>query len=295
MAGDGIAGGWTSLLTKAQAAEAKTINFLNATFGGGGTAEAELTALQGQDPCSQQKPAMLSFLTSQTTLFHSDIVAWNKAQKALWVAQSRWGTAVFANVASNQVNKAYALVLDSNKQFYLSRLASETWNWEDDAQQIMALVEAAAPGPGDCPDSLGPDQEPPATTVDKITRCPEDLARAKFSFSLSIFKISVNCEKVTIGTSAPGLGPFVKLTVRTNGDFTVMAGVKAGVSLGPASVGVDAGAYLTMHGDTVKDVGVTASASAGASAGPISLSGPSASATVTIADVSAAVDSLIQP
>src|ERR1700722_634216 len=232
---DGAAGGWANLQLKARAAQTKANNFLNATFGGDdGTAEVELAALSGA-PCAQQKPAMASFLTSQTAAFHNDMVAWSNAQRALWSAQSRWGTAIYANIANNDINQAEALELDFTKEVYLYELMSEVWSWEDEAESFLQQVEARQPPPVTCPDSLGPDQSPPATTADHIEKCPEDLARASYSFSLGIFSIGVTCEKVTVGASEPGLGPFARLTVTSTGDVTIMAGVKAGVSLGPAA------------------------------------------------------------
>ncbi len=293
MVGDGVAGGWASLRTKALAAQTKANDFLNATFGSDGTATVELETLKA-GPCGQDKAAMMSFLTSQTAAFHHDMVAWVTAQRALWAAQSRWGTAIYANIANPDINKAEALELDFTKEAYLYDIMSELWSWDDEAGLALEQVESEVP-PLVCPDTFGPDQSPPGTTLDHIVKCPEDLARASYSLSLGIFSISVTCEKVTLGASEPGLGPFARLTVTSAGDVTVMAGVKAGVSLGPVSAGVEAGAYLTMHGNTVTDVGITASASAGASEGPISLSGPSAGATFTMADISQAVDSLIQP
>jgi hypothetical protein len=107
--------------------------------------------------------------------------------------------------------------------------------------------------------------------------------------------MSVSCEKVTFEIAEPLIGPFAKISFTASGDVTVMAGVKAGgespISAGDASAGV----YVTVHGDTITDVGVTASVSEYLKAGPIQIAGPSASVSVTAADVYSGVSALIAP
>jgi hypothetical protein len=281
MVGDSVAGGWSGEEKDSMAAYTAVNNFIDDTFSGGGTAPAELAAIQagGGDGCSVQRPQMRSWLTNQTKTFNADILALDGARRAEWKTVSRWVSGVDANVTTAAYNQAYRLQLDSVKQDYLNQIAVEVRNWDTDAVDFDDMF-------GDCQDTLGPAQPQSTGSVDNISKCPQALKRASFSLKLEIFSISVNCEKVSVSTSAPGLGPFAKVTVNQNGDITIIAGVKAGVSLGPASAGVQAGAYVTIHDGAISDVGITTSAAAGASAGNINLSGPSASATVSFANAS---------
>ncbi len=257
LATDAAMGGWASAESKAAASSTTTETFISDTFSAGGTAQAELNDITaaGGNPCTVQKPRMREWLTGQTHTFRGDIVAWDTALRDEWTAASRWISAVYANIATSAVSKAYALGLDEQKQAFIENITEAVWNWEETA---VSLDDSF----GDCQDSQGPDQPPPAQSVDRIDRCPQDLQRANFSISFEVFRITANCERVSVTVAAPGLGPFGKLTLNRNGDLTIMAGVRAGVSLGAAGAGIKAGAYVTIHSDTISDVGVTATAKA---------------------------------
>jgi hypothetical protein len=281
MVGDSVAGGWAGSEKDAMAAGRAVSNFIDDTFAGGGTAEAELQAITGAggDPCGVQRPRMRAWLSSRTATFNGDITALDDARQAEWRTASRWISGVDANVTNAAYNQAFALELDSVKQDYLNAIAAAVVTWDSDTVSFDDMF-------GDCQDTIGPAHPQTSGPVDDISKCPKNLQRANFSLRLEIFSILVNCERVSVSSSVPGLGPFATVVVNRNGDITIVAGVRAGVSLGPASAGVQAGAYVTIHDGAVSDVGITTSAAAGVTSGPIYLSGPSASATVSFVNAS---------
>ncbi len=280
LAGDEVAGGWASEEKSATAAGKAVSNFIDGTFEGGGTEEAELDAITGAggSPCAVQKPEMRAWLTTQTGIFHGDIEAWDSDLRAEWMTQSRWISAVEANIITPAINQAYTYDLDAAKQNYLVDLnfAAETWSSD---------TVGADDSFGDCEDVLGPDQSDPAGSLDRIDLCSQKLSRVNWQLSFGdIFRIKVNCERVEITGSEPGLvAVFGKLTIRATGEVTAMVGVKAGFNLGPVSAGVQAGVYVSATSTQFTDVGITATAKAetAGSGEPLNLMGPSATATVS--------------
>jgi tetratricopeptide (TPR) repeat protein len=281
LAGDDVAGGWAGKQQAAAAAETAVNNFIDHTFAGGGTAEAELNSIMagGGSPCAAQRPQMRAWLSSQTGQFHGLIEAWDSALRSEWMTESRWASAVDANIATPAINKAFTYGLDEGKQAYLQELnvAAETWSSDTVGDDDMF---------GDCQDVLGPDQSDPAGSLDRIDLCTQKLARVNWSLSFGgIFRIKVNCERVEISGSEPGLvGVFGKLTIKSTGEVTAMVGVKAGFDLGPVTAGVQAGVYVSANSTQFTDVGITANAKAettGPTIDPLNLTGPSATATVS--------------
>jgi len=217
---------------------------------------------------------------------------WVADQRQLWHGQSVWSTAVYANIANADVSNGYVLLLDTVKKDEINALTFEMASWANAV--LYVETEITAPG-NNCDDSGASPKSVPPTAKDKIDECPKVLQRASFKFSFEIFSMSINCEQVKVGLSAPLLGPFGSLTVTRTGDLTVMVGVKAGDNFGPAGVGVQAGGYVTLSNGEISDVGVTVSAGASVTAGTLNLSAPPLSATVNMADTSPAAVTLVQP
>jgi hypothetical protein len=288
-AGDMTAGGWADANANASAAYTAASNFDTNVFGTGGTAQAEANAIAtaGGDACAVQKPKMTKWLTQQTETFHADLIALDAAQRAEWTAESKWRTAVLANISNRNINKSQALYIDEIKQNIIALITQLVWYWEQSAVLYDDSFSSL------CLDTLGTGPRPPAQTTAGVDDCPDILKKASFDLSLGFFEINANCEQVSVTVQPECLGPFARVSQSRAGDTTVTVGAKAGVSLGPASAGVEAGAYITVHNGSISDAGVTANASAGAHAGPISLEAGSAGATASFANTSPAATSII--
>ena len=104
----------------------------------------------------------------------------------------------------------------------------------------------------------------------------------------------MDCEKISVAGQAPALSPFLKVSLARTGDVTIFVGAKTGDTLGPAAGKVEAGVYVTIHGGTFTDAGVTASAKAALIAGPISLQTSLPGATVSFTNLSSALTSLVR-
>lgn len=247
-------GGFNGLQAKAGKAQAReSMLWLNAFGGQCGAACDEAIKIQsaGGDVCKVQHPKMRAWLTGKTEQFARDMKAWDTAQRAEWAAESRWTAAVIANIGNPKQNKAAALDLDSVKQSTMYLMSYEVNNWDQFVEQYDYY--------GNCLDTLGTAEKPPAETMLNPEDCPQSLKDHSFSFSVAILSLSVNCENITITAEEEGLGPFGRVSVDRNGAVTITAGAHAGVSLGPASAGVEAGVYVTVDSSGIKDVGVTAS------------------------------------
>lgn len=292
LADDSVAGGWAADEARASAAQVKASDWFGTVFTGspGGTAYEEAAKLfaTGKPICTL-KPTMDDWLTQQTVIFHSDVVAWADDLEAEWQAQSKWVSGVLANIKNSDLNKAWSLYYDAEKNLDLSSLTQLVGFWDQGNQQYGGDFSGT-----NCEITEGPGETAPPDPRLPFQDCPAGLNRASFNISLEILDISVNCEKITISPQVPALGPFAKVTWSRNGDLTLLIGVKGGVSLGPASAGVSAGVYITAHDGDVTDAGVTASAGASVKAGPLNLSAGSVSGSVSFTDLSSDLVSLVQ-
>jgi hypothetical protein len=286
---DDIAGGWAGDASDAQTAQTATADLWQKVMSYDGTADQEEAKIlkAGGNTCTVEKSKMDHWLTQQTEAFHTDVVEWNDALSAEWAAQSKWASGVLANIKNPDMNKFESYALDEGKQSDISVITYMTWSWEAGADRH--IIDDSS-----CPDKEGPDQNPPNDPRLSIVNCPDALKKASFNISFGIVKISVNCEKISVTVQEPVLGPFAKVSWKSSGDITAVVGVKEGVSLGPASAGIEAGVYVTVHDGQITDAGVTASESATVKAGPINLQAGSIGGTVSFDDIATAMKSLAQ-
>jgi tetratricopeptide (TPR) repeat protein len=288
-ADDSVAGGWAADEVRASAAQQKATDFWKTVMTLNGTASVEEGALvNGGAGCGVNLPIWEQWLTQQTEVFHADTVAWNNALKVEWSAQSKWVSGVLANIANPDLNKAWSLYYDAQKHFNLAPVMQIVGFWEEEAQLLSMYVA------GTCGITEGTGQKPPADPRLPFADCPSALKRASFKISFEVFDITVDCEKISVSTQAPALSPFLRVSLARTGDVTLFVGAKAGASLGPSAGKVEAGVYVTIHGATFTDAGVTASAKAVLTAGPVNLTAASLSGTVSFANLSSALTSLVQ-
>jgi tetratricopeptide (TPR) repeat protein len=286
--GNAQMGGYQKLIDAVNAAHSAEDAFWTNTFTGQcGTACQEFGKIskQGGDPCTVQWPKMKAWLTSQTQQFNKDMSDWDHAQRAEWKVQSKWASGIIANIANKNVNKGAALFLDADKQITLYGMTSSVYNWELGVNSWSNSSCANGPGPG---------ENPPSDTMLHPADCPPALKEHGFSFSVGFFQLSVNCEEISVTVEEEGLGPFGRVSVNRKGSVTITAGAHAGVSLGPASAGVEAGVYITVDSTGITDAGVTANASATASSHNVGLDVASAGYTASFTDASTYAGSLFQ-
>jgi tetratricopeptide (TPR) repeat protein len=99
--------------------------------------------------------------------------------------------------------------------------------------------------------------------------CSGLLKAAKIQESLfDVVNVTINCEKINLEVSEPGLGPFAQLTIPRSGDWTAFMGVKGSLPGTSAKVGV----YLRGNDDSFTDAGIKTSQSFGA--GPLKIESP---------------------
>jgi tetratricopeptide (TPR) repeat protein len=286
---DDIAGGWAADASRAQAAQTATTDLWQTVMTYDGTADQEETKIlkAGGNTCTVEKVKMDHWLTSQTEVFHKDVVDWNNALRDEWAARSKWASGVLANIQNPDMNKFESYVLDQDKQSDIGQITYLTFAWEAGADRH--IIDDSS-----CPDDPGPDQNPPSDPRLSIADCPPAMKKASFSISFGIVKISVDCEKISVSVQEPLLGPFTKVSWTRTGDITAIVGVKGGDSLGPASAGIEAGVYVTVHGGQITDAGITATESATVKAGPINLQAGAIGGTMTFDDIVSAMKGLAQ-
>jgi Flp pilus assembly protein TadD len=286
---DDIAGGWAADASRVQAAQAATTDLWGTVMTFGGTADQEEIKIikAGGNTCSVEKVKMDQWLTSQTEAFHKDVVDWNDALSDEWAARSKWASGVLANIQNPDMNKFESYSLDTDKQSDISVITDMTSLWEEGADGH--IIDDSS-----CPDDPGPDQNPPDDPRLSIAACSPAMKKASFSISFGVVKISVNCEKISVSVQEPILGPFTKVSWTRTGDVTAVVGVKGGDSLGPASAGIEAGVYVTVHGGQIIDAGITATEEATVKAGPITLQAGATGGTMSFDDIVSAMKGLAQ-